>query len=71
LLLLLHCRLRLPHGRLLEHLAIVKLALCHVPIEQLAKNVRTFVAARPDLQKKPVQVGLINYLIELCGAPPN
>src|SRR5262249_18268800 len=23
-----------------------------VPIEQLAKNVRTFVAARPDLQKK-------------------
>jgi hypothetical protein len=42
-----------------------------VPIEQLAKNVRTFVAARPDLQKKPVQVGLINYLIELCGAPPN
>lgn len=42
-----------------------------VPIEQLAKNVRTFVAAHPDLQKKPVQVGLINYLIELCGAPPN
>jgi hypothetical protein len=42
-----------------------------VPIEQLAKNVRTFVAARPDLQKRPVQVGLINYLIELCGAPPN
>jgi len=42
-----------------------------VPVEQLAKNVRTFVAARPDLQKKPVQVGLINYLIELCGAPPN
>src|SRR5215471_9559141 len=42
-----------------------------VPIEQLAKNVRTFVAARPDLQRKPVQVGLINYLIELCGAPPN
>src|SRR4029434_5279506 len=30
-----------------------------VPIEQLAKNVRTFVAARPDLQKRPVQVGLI------------
>jgi hypothetical protein len=29
------------------------------------------VAAHPDLQKKPVQVGLINYLIELCGAPPN
>jgi hypothetical protein len=42
-----------------------------IPIEQLAKNVRTFVAARPDLQKKPVQVGLINYLIEHCGAPPN
>jgi len=42
-----------------------------VPVEQLAKNVRTFVAAHPDLQKKPVQVGLINYLIELCGAPPN
>src|SRR5215467_14748549 len=41
-----------------------------VPIEQLAKNVRTFVAARPDLQKKPVQVGLINYLIELFGAAP-
>jgi hypothetical protein len=29
------------------------------------------VAARPDLQKKPVQVALINYLIELCGPPPN
>src|SRR5262245_43356401 len=42
-----------------------------IPIEQLAKNVRTFVAARPDLQKKPVQVGLINYLIEHCGPPPN
>ena len=42
-----------------------------VPVEQLAKNVRTFVAARPDLQKKPVQVALINYLIELCGPPPN
>jgi len=42
-----------------------------IPVEQLAKNVRTFVAARPDLQKKPVQVGLINYLIEHCGAPPN
>jgi hypothetical protein len=42
-----------------------------LPVEQLAKNVRTFVAARPDLQNKPVQLGLINYLIELCGAPPN
>ncbi len=42
-----------------------------LPVEQLAKNVHTFVAARPDLQNKPVQVGLINYLIELCGAPPN
>jgi|SRR5262245_21293534 len=40
-------------------------------IEQLTKNVHIFVAARPDLQKKPVQVGLINYLIELCGAPPD
>jgi hypothetical protein len=40
-------------------------------IEQLAKNVHAFVAARPDLQKKPVQVGLINYLIDHCGAPPN
>ena len=29
LLLLLHCRLRLLHGKLLEHLAIVKFALCH------------------------------------------
>ena len=42
-----------------------------LPVEQLARNVRTFVAARPDLQNKPVQVGLINYLIELCGVPPN
>jgi hypothetical protein len=42
-----------------------------VPVEQLAKSVRTFVAAHPDLQKKPVQVGLINYLIDHCGAPPN
>src|SRR5207245_4575781 len=41
------------------------------PIEQLAKNVRTFVAARPDLQKKPGQVGRMNYLIELVGAPPD
>jgi len=29
LLLLLHCRLRLLNGKLLEHLAIVKFALCH------------------------------------------
>src|SRR5947209_10051213 len=29
LLLLLHCRLRLLHGKLLEHLAIIKFALCH------------------------------------------
>ena len=39
--------------------------------EQLARNVRTFVATRPDLQKGPVQGGLLNYLVELCGAPPN
>jgi len=39
--------------------------------EQLARNVRAFVAARPDLQKGPVQGGLVNYLVELCGAPPN
>jgi hypothetical protein len=39
--------------------------------EQLAKNVRAFVAKRPDLQKGPVQGGLINYLVELCGVPPN
>jgi hypothetical protein len=39
--------------------------------EQLAKNVRAFVATRPDLQKGPVQGGLINYLVELCGAAPN
>jgi hypothetical protein len=39
--------------------------------EQLAKNVRAFVATRPNLQKGPVQGGLINYLVELCGAPPN
>jgi hypothetical protein len=29
------------------------------------------VATRPNLQKGPVQGGLINYLVELCGAPPN
>ena len=28
-----------------------------VPIEQLAKNVRTFVAARPDLQKNRCRSG--------------
>jgi hypothetical protein len=39
--------------------------------EQLAKNVRAFVTTRPHLQKGPVQGGLINYLVELCGAPPN
>ena len=39
--------------------------------EQLARNVRAFVAGRPDLQKGPVQGGLVNYLVELCGAPPN
>jgi hypothetical protein len=39
--------------------------------EQLAKNVRTFVTAHPDLQNKPVQAALINYLVELCGAPAN
>jgi len=39
--------------------------------DQLAKNVRAFVATRPHLQKGPVQGGLINYLVELCGAPPN
>ena len=39
--------------------------------EQLARNVRAFVAGRPALQKGPVQGGLVNYLVELCGAPPN
>jgi hypothetical protein len=39
--------------------------------EQLARNVRAFVASRPALQKGPVQGGLVNYLVELCGAPPN
>jgi hypothetical protein len=39
--------------------------------EQLARNIRAFVAGRPALQKGPVQGGLINYLVELCGAAPN
>jgi len=39
--------------------------------ELLARNVRAFVATRPALQKGPVQGGLVNYLVELCGAPPN
>ena len=47
------------------------LATNRLSSEQLARNVRTFVANRPDLQKGPVQGGLVNYLVELCGAPPN
>ena len=47
------------------------LASIRLSSEQLARNVRTFVANRPDLQKGPVQGGLVNYLVELCGAPPN
>jgi hypothetical protein len=37
---------------------------------QLAMNVATFVDARPELQGKPVTGGLIQYLIGLCGQPP-
>ena len=47
------------------------LATNRLTSEQLARNVRAFVASRPDLQKGPVQGGLVNYLVELCGAPPN
>jgi hypothetical protein len=37
---------------------------------QLAMNVATFVDARPELQGKPVTLGLIQYLLGLCGQPP-
>jgi len=37
---------------------------------QLAQNLSTFVDGRPELQAKPVQAGLIQYLIGLCGEPP-
>lgn len=36
---------------------------------QLALNVSTFVDGRPELQGKPVQAGLIEYLLQLCGRP--
>jgi hypothetical protein len=37
---------------------------------QLAEHVLGYVRARPKFQNDPVQRGLVNYLIELCGAPP-
>jgi hypothetical protein len=39
-------------------------------IGQLTTNVSTFVDARPEWQGKPVTVGLVQYLIGLCGQPP-
>lgn len=37
---------------------------------QLAENVRAFAASRPRLHGAAVQGALVQYLIELCGAPP-
>jgi hypothetical protein len=45
LLLLLHCRLRLLHGKLLEHLAIIKFALCHFVLRgSIVRHVIKFLA---------------------------
>jgi hypothetical protein len=38
--------------------------------EQLADNVMRFASARPKFQAHTVQHALVNYLIELCGQPP-
>jgi hypothetical protein len=38
--------------------------------EQLAINLSTFADSKPELQAKPVQAGLIQYLLALCGPPP-
>jgi hypothetical protein len=37
--------------------------------DQLADNVKAFASTQPKLQKS-VQGALVNYLIELCGLPP-
>jgi hypothetical protein len=37
---------------------------------QLAENIINYVKDKPKLQGESVQGPLINYLIELCGAPP-
>ena len=42
----------------------------HIDNKQLAMNVATFVDARPELQGKSVAFGLIQYLLGLCGQPP-
>jgi hypothetical protein len=36
---------------------------------QLAQNVRTYAATKPELQGGNVQVALVRYLLELCGKP--
>jgi hypothetical protein len=46
------------------------LAQSHMTNKQLAINVSNFVDGKPELQGKSVQGGLINYLLEMCGAPP-
>jgi hypothetical protein len=38
---------------------------------QLAGNLSAFVDARPELHAQPVQVGLIQYLVQVCGKPPS
>src|SRR5262249_54121674 len=42
----------------------------HMDNKQLATNVAAFVHTRPELQGKSVPFGLIQYLIGLCGQPP-
>lgn len=37
---------------------------------QLSRNMKVYASSRPKLQAQGVSGALINYLIELCGKPP-
>jgi hypothetical protein len=38
--------------------------------DQLAENVLAYGHSRPQFHAKPVAGAMINYLVEVCGAPP-
>lgn len=37
---------------------------------QMTTNVESFAATRPDLHGLPPQAALIQYLVQMCGPPP-
>jgi hypothetical protein len=41
-----------------------------ISVEQLARNLRSFVATRPQLQSGTAATAFSSYMVKLCGPPP-